>query len=129
MKKRWGKPITQVQRFVPQYCVQICGYYDLAPVTGMSNKSIDFHNINIKDSDESAWSSAGRRKAPASSVRILNCSEYNCYEQIDWPGGTDYTDTSKYKHVTLFGTYYLYSGKLYNLGRDKYYDNNIKNQS
>ena len=33
MKKQWGKPLTQVQRFVPQYCQSPCTHQDGDTVT------------------------------------------------------------------------------------------------
>lgn len=134
LKKKWGKPVTDVQRFVPQYCAPICGYYDLLPVTDsdIANHtyvSIDLNNDNIKQTNESNWSSVGTNHRAASSVTIFRIADYKCYEQIGWPGGTDFTNSDKYKRVYPSGTYCLFSSKFYKLGSDKYYDGGNKNQS
>lgn len=53
MKKRWGKPITQVQRFVPQYCISPCDKGDgkvyklKGPGKGSSSDHGSYNNLYV----------------------------------------------------------------------------------
>lgn len=60
MKKRWGKPITQVQRFVPQEFAALCQEpkYKLYAITDISNRSnirLDWGGDGYLDGDDQNW--------------------------------------------------------------------------
>jgi hypothetical protein len=126
MKKRWGKPITQVQRFVPQeYAAQCTSYSFVA--TGFTNKIyIDYINKGKRDPIENQWNGYYNGRTVTSTtnkpVTEVNPSEYDWYERISNNTTNDYTDKRYYNVYTYNGPSVIY-----------YYDSHFyagqKNQS
>lgn len=131
MKKRWGKPITQVQRFVPQeYCV-VCNEYKLKS-TGFSSKIyIDYQNPDIIDSDENDWGTTYNGQTVSSSgnypVIEIQTSESVWYQLHDnWGEPRDKKYSAAYNGERYFTTLspktiniykyrnYLYTGEKLN---------------
>ena len=82
MKKRWGKPITQVQRFVPQEFFAACYEYELAVVDAQIDKTnvrYDFDGDNKYDSvDEGSamWGTANYLPStPVTNVEEITYSD------------------------------------------------------
>lgn len=125
MKKRWGKPITQVQRFVPQEYAVICYTYNLSVATatdlGVTDRNtirVDWGaNVGIFDTNEKStiWGGGSVNNVSAE----LNTNDMYTINNINEAylesgGKTSYTGTkpsySKYKSPINL---YIYYSKLY----------------
>ncbi len=83
MKKRWGKPITQVQRFVPQEYARVCcqnndgKIYKLIGTHASGSGGSKYNNLYVdwyKDNTSNSFD-----------------GKYNNYREDTWFSKTDYT--------------------------------------
>ena len=126
MKKRWGKPITQVQRFVPQEYAVICPNvkYTLKGVGGTGYGTVAYNNIRID------WSSSRSdgifQNAEAKPFRQrdrvgLDFTDFHAitYDIYVWKSGTESNNTTPYV-TSPGGNYSKYTGPtLYMVGDSK----------
>lgn len=104
MKKRWGKPITQVQRFVPQEYAVICTSYNLKP-TGLANDiKIDYNENERYDSgigEGSLNRPAQNNVTPTQykPVKEIEASSYPWYRAL-YNGFIDFTNTTYFESIT-----------------------------
>lgn len=103
MKKRWGKPITQVQRFVPQYCQTPCDTYDLRPTGLSANIKIDYNGNNKYDSGigEGTLNPSAQSDVKPTSLYPLveiEASGYAWYKAL-YNGYTNYLDTRYFESI------------------------------
>ena len=110
MKKRWGKPITQVQRFVPQYCQTPCDDTYMM-------KALSTFEITNKDDIRVDWGNDG----------FVNGRDQTWYATSDYPSPIrgsllDPLVDPMYKHVS--GTEITYGNKIskYDNSREAQYE-------
>lgn len=134
MKKRWGKPITQVQRFVPQFCQNPCVTYNLRPLTASDiSGETNFSMVRIDIvTNQHIETTLDKER-----IGTLNGSGYvndvfaqdvtNQYKDLfyEWTykGGVGYdqyeapnfkyTDQRYYKHLSVSVNLYLYESHIY----------------
>ena len=115
MKKRWGKPITQVQRFVAQEFVAACDTYDLTTINLGTTIYCDYYN-NTADGKYQTyeqgtylWGKSAHSNVPASSV--TDVTAYKWYERTSAyaaPANTKYSDDDYFTTYTPPYTIYRY---------------------
>ena len=121
MKKRWGKPITQVQRFVPQEYIAQCTY-TLMGVGGSVSTGVEWNDIRIdwyyptgtySSREKTVFKNTNTTVLEKDKDKIIDVSTiYDIYQYVS---GTE-NSTSKYNNTTeaqykpyLGSTIYMYS--------------------
>lgn len=127
MKKRWGKPITQVQRFVPQYCQTPCDTYSLRPLNAadISGES-DFNKVRFDINHDGHIDVAFTERigningsGPIETSNVTDVTDFHkdyFYEWLYSDGGESprWEYNSKYyKHLKVSVNLYIYESKIY----------------
>ncbi len=124
MKKRWGKPITQVQRFVPQEYAVVCTEYDLLPTGLPSDYRIDYIENNKYDSGsgEGSLNPSPQTVTPTSLKPVIEikASDYKWYKAL-YTGYTNYLDTRYFQSISApsIKPLYYYNKGFYTGGKNK----------